>query len=198
MSEGLALVIAKMMAKDPKARHQTPAQIVSDLEAFASASVPLPAAEEMPALSPAAMEGMGAEEEGEAVAGPAVAETPLNTAATVTAHAGGKSKEMAVLAGAAASPFGASSSASPWGNAPRQTTQAHPKPSSRPAMAPLPQPQARSGETPPAKRSGPFAPSNPFGGDAPRAKPAKKLPLSVVIGAVVAAVVLALLLAKLT
>ena len=51
--EGLALIVARMMAKDPKARHQTPAQVVADLQPWVPAQVPLPAAEEMPVLSPA-------------------------------------------------------------------------------------------------------------------------------------------------
>jgi serine/threonine protein kinase len=53
---GLALVIARMMAKDPKARFQTPVQVAAALEEFLPANVPPPAPEEMPQLSPAAME----------------------------------------------------------------------------------------------------------------------------------------------
>ncbi len=198
--EGLAVIIGKMMAKDPKARYQTPAQIASDLEAFASGPVPLPAPEEMPLLSPAAMEDV-LQEEAEAVA-----ETPLNSAATLSAHAGSQSK-VAVASAVrtpAASPFGASSSASPWGNAPRHPAPGHNKPSSRPAMAPLPSLPSRSGETPadaqtpPAKRSGRFTPSNPFAADAATRPPgATKVPWAVVIGGAVAVIVLALLVAKL-
>jgi len=54
--EGLAAVLSKMMAKDPKARYQTPAQVVVALDDFLPAVVPLPAPEEMPQLSPAARE----------------------------------------------------------------------------------------------------------------------------------------------
>jgi serine/threonine protein kinase len=52
--EGLAAVLAKMMAKDPKARYQTPAQVSAALADFVPAVVRLPAPEEMPRLSPAA------------------------------------------------------------------------------------------------------------------------------------------------
>lgn len=53
--EGLAAVISRMMAKDPKARFQTPAQVIAELERWVNpAEVPLPPAEEMPELSPAA------------------------------------------------------------------------------------------------------------------------------------------------
>lgn len=53
----LASILAKMMAKDPKARYQTPAQVVSALEAWSVEPVPLPHPDEMPVLSPAALEG---------------------------------------------------------------------------------------------------------------------------------------------
>ncbi len=56
--------------EDPKARFQTPAQVAAELEAvFVPASVPLPAAEEMPTLSPAASEARaGTRGAGEAAA----------------------------------------------------------------------------------------------------------------------------------
>lgn len=197
--EGLAVIIGKMMAKDPKARYQTPAQVIADLEHFAAGPVPLPAAEEMPLLSPAAMEGMYSDADQEL--SEAVAETPLNAAATL--NAGTPVKAPAVFAGAGAavaapapalSPFGAPLT-SPWGNAVRQSAAA-PKPASRPAMAPLPQPP-RSGEsalpTPPAKRSGPFVPSNPFSEDAVAgpAGEAKKTPWAVIGVGLVAVIALA-------
>ena len=56
--EALAAVLAKMMAKDPKARYQTPAQVSAALAEFVPAVVPLPSPEEMPRLSPAAQEGV--------------------------------------------------------------------------------------------------------------------------------------------
>ena len=56
--EGLAVIVGKMMAKDPKARFQTPAQIAAELEQFLVNPTPLPTAEEMPLLSPAATDGV--------------------------------------------------------------------------------------------------------------------------------------------
>jgi len=54
--EGLALVVARMMAKDPNQRYQTPAEVAAELAKWESDFVPLPAPEEMPQLSPAASE----------------------------------------------------------------------------------------------------------------------------------------------
>ncbi|HEY1189682.1 MAG TPA: serine/threonine-protein kinase, partial [Gemmata sp.] len=161
--EGLAVIVGKMIAKDPKARYQTPAQIVADLEPFATGPVPLPANEEMPLLSPAAMEGAHAEAEYDA-ASEAVAETPLNAAATLNADSAVKAPPVFAAAAPAPvlSPFGAPLT-SPWGSAVRQAPA---PPASRPAMAPLPQPQRTEETAPPVKRSGPFVPSNPFGADA--------------------------------
>jgi serine/threonine protein kinase len=51
----LAKVVARMMAKDPKDRYQTPAQLMSDLDEWLPSSIPLPRLEEFPKLSPAAM-----------------------------------------------------------------------------------------------------------------------------------------------
>ncbi|MFO0806826.1 MAG: serine/threonine-protein kinase [Gemmataceae bacterium] len=55
--DGLAQILARMMAKDPKARYQTPAQVAADLEKWLAPNPPLPQDDEMPQLSPAAMEG---------------------------------------------------------------------------------------------------------------------------------------------
>ena len=54
----LVAIVDKMMEKDPKNRYQTPAQVGTDLEYRLPRSVPLPRQEEMPLLSPAALEGM--------------------------------------------------------------------------------------------------------------------------------------------
>jgi serine/threonine protein kinase len=59
--ERVAAAIAKMMAKDPAARYQTPAEVVAVLDQLMPANIPLPAAEEMPQLSPAAAEPGDAE-----------------------------------------------------------------------------------------------------------------------------------------
>ena len=58
--EGLAAIVAKMMHKDVNQRFATPADVVEALEIWAPAEVALPAAEEMPQLSPAALEGVEA------------------------------------------------------------------------------------------------------------------------------------------
>ena len=55
--DGLAAVVARMMNKDRCVRPQTPAEVAAALEPWAPAAVPPPAAEEMPALSPAAADG---------------------------------------------------------------------------------------------------------------------------------------------
>ena len=52
--EGLAAILAKMMAKNPKARYQTCGEVAQELEAWLPERVILPADAEMPALSPAA------------------------------------------------------------------------------------------------------------------------------------------------
>jgi eukaryotic-like serine/threonine-protein kinase len=54
--EPLAAVLAKMMAKEPKSRYQTPAQVSTAIAEFVPVVVPLPNPEEMPRLSPAATE----------------------------------------------------------------------------------------------------------------------------------------------
>jgi serine/threonine protein kinase len=52
--EGLAAIIARMMAKNPKARYQTCGEVAQELEAWLPERVILPADAEMPSLSPAA------------------------------------------------------------------------------------------------------------------------------------------------
>lgn len=203
--EGLAVVIGKMMAKDPKARYQTPAQVAAELEQYITGPVALPTAEEMPLLSPAAMEGMA---EGlEPVAATASVAEPVAAAA-----AGGAPKSNAAVMAppAPANPFGAPA-ASPWGSsvaAPRQSAQATlPKPSSRPGLAPLPTAPAPSQvavetasgpqHTPPTKRSNPFLASNPFAAEA-EAKSAvgKKTPWAIIAAGLAVVVVVGLLAAK--
>jgi tRNA A-37 threonylcarbamoyl transferase component Bud32 len=63
--EGVAALVARMMAKDPKARFQTPAQVAAELDPWVPGRVPLPAPEEMPVLSPAAADGAEVEAEPE-------------------------------------------------------------------------------------------------------------------------------------
>lgn len=55
--EELGTIIARMMAKDPNNRYQTPGDVANALAAFVPAKVPAPTAEEMPQLCPAVLEG---------------------------------------------------------------------------------------------------------------------------------------------
>jgi serine/threonine protein kinase len=54
--EGLAAVLAKMLAKDPNARYQTPIEVAAELDRWATGTIPEPLIDEMPKLSPAATE----------------------------------------------------------------------------------------------------------------------------------------------
>ena len=54
--EGVAAVLAKMLAKDPNARQQTPSEVAADLERWASGAVIEPPVGEMPQLCPAALD----------------------------------------------------------------------------------------------------------------------------------------------
>ncbi len=56
--EGLAVILAKMLAKDPNARYQTPLEIANDLERYATGTIDEPSDDEMPKLSPAALEDL--------------------------------------------------------------------------------------------------------------------------------------------
>ncbi len=140
--EGLAAVIAKMMAKDPKARYQTPAQVAAELESWVQGEVPLPSLEEMPLLSPAAQEVNGEEE--------AEAKAPAAKAASAMGSGGSGGVAVAAPPRAApapppaANPFAAPSStaASPfaappppaWGAAPPAEK---PKPAAKPQGNPF-------------------------------------------------------------
>jgi eukaryotic-like serine/threonine-protein kinase len=201
--EGLAVVVGKMMAKDPKARYQTPAQVAADLEQFLTGPVPLPAAEEMPQLSPAATEGMnlGVPAEAPELVGVAV---PV---ASVAVAAGGSKPSPALASAPSASPFGPTT-ATPWGAsaataAPRPA--AGTKPGSRAPMAPLPSAPATetASETPPpARQQKPFSPTNPFAGEAAETEPPLPAPVrqpwALIVGVITVIVVVAVLLAKFT
>jgi serine/threonine protein kinase len=91
--EGLAAVLAKMMAKEPKTRYQTPAQVSAALAEFVPSVVPLPRPEEMPRLSRAALEGTEEppppQEEGLAattITGAAASATARATRRPITPH----------------------------------------------------------------------------------------------------------------
>ncbi|VTU00178.1 serine threonine protein kinase with pasta sensor : Putative serine/threonine protein kinase (Fragment) OS=Gemmata sp. Wa1-1 PE=3 SV=1: Pkinase [Gemmataceae bacterium] len=113
--EGLAAVLAKMMAKDPKARYQTPAQVVVALDDYLPHAVPLPPAEEMPQLSPAAREVVKTDS---VAAMPGLPDPARRTRPAATAPAaGGRAVPVAAGPFAPAAPPGpfASGGASPWG-----------------------------------------------------------------------------------
>jgi serine/threonine protein kinase len=203
--DGLAVVIGKMMAKDPKARYQTPAQVATELEQFLTGAVPLPAEEEMPVLSSAAAAGANVE-----MAPPVPAMEPVGAVAS-TSVGGGHRSAAAVMAPPAPSPFGPSA-ASPWAAssaAPRQSAPlAGTKPGSRAALAPLPSLPAKppsevavdtavgGDHTPPAKQSSPFQAANPFGSEAAPQNEDKKVPWPLIVAGVVSVIVLGALLAK--
>jgi serine/threonine protein kinase len=52
--EGVAAILERMMAKDPAARYQTPAELAGALAPFVQTAIPPPGTAEMPRLSPAA------------------------------------------------------------------------------------------------------------------------------------------------
>lgn len=106
VSEGLAAVVARMMAKDPKARYQTPAQVASALEEFLPPVVPLPNPDEFPRLCPAVL---GDQETADAArpCGASV-ETPAAGTASLTAV-----RAAPMVEEVPPSPFGPSDG-SPW------------------------------------------------------------------------------------
>ena len=56
--EGLAAILAKMMAKDPAVRYQSPAEIVNAITPWITSDKLVPSVSEMPVLCPAVLEGM--------------------------------------------------------------------------------------------------------------------------------------------
>lgn len=181
VADGLALVIGKMMAKDPKARYQTPAQVVAELDAWLPASVPLPSAEEMPQLSPAAIEGMAVD-----------MDEPVEVASETSRHDHAASATAVLVepkpAVALPAPFGPTPN-SPWGDSSGDETPLATRRPSTPQAAIDTAPSA-SEQTPSGRRN-PFSNANPFeGGDATDV-PARQTPW-VLILAVSAAVVLTL------
>ncbi len=196
--DGLAAVVAKMMAKEPKARYQTPAQVVAALEEFLPATVPLPAAEEMPRLSPAAMEGMnfGAEIAPE----PRLVEETKTEAALSSVTAVLAPPKVAIpTPPAMVSPFGPS--VGPLWGASDDEAQRSTAPIPHPARRSSP-PTAQAGiETPPAAPAPELAPSpsrrNLFAENAPEtAKRPLPWPLIAAIGGILLGVIIALVVGK--
>ncbi len=185
----LAVILSKMLAKDPKARYQTPAQIAAEMEQFLTEPVPLPAEAEMPVLSAAAVEGMDPETDVDPVEAVAVPATVSAAVGTLRRSTGSGT---AVLVPPAVSPFGPVTESS-WASPAPQATQTPSSPttpsSSQPAPAPLSRPNA-----PPAPlltkplTSTRFSRENTYAGSQK-----KSLALAIVCGVVV--VVLGLLFA---
>jgi serine/threonine protein kinase len=206
--EGLAAVLARMMSKDPKGRYQTPAQLVAELDAWMPEVVPLPGAEEMPQLSPAATEEANAEGTAEVEVEPALADevdeaiaeaigvgpTALSTARTGTGTVNLRETTRQANPPAGPAPFGPPAP-SPWGspvsNNPRSSGP-------RPGLPPRPQAATDtvSPDRTPNGTPGPFAGSNPFTGGEHVKPPKKKFPwalLAIAALAVIGGVVLAAL-----
>jgi serine/threonine protein kinase len=189
--DGLAAIVSKMMAKDPKARYQTPSQVVAELDAWMPASVPLPDLAEMPQLSPAASEGIIAESEVDEQQSPVVVAAESLRSENPYAAIVGSNQSKSSLA--PQTPFGPSPG-SPWGNS--GSDEARPNRQSMPA-----QPQSAidtvphpSEQTPTGQRRNPFANTNPFaGGDVTvsNEKPTSWALIAVMVMAVTATVALA-------
>ncbi|MBN9522470.1 protein kinase [bacterium] len=170
--DGVAAIVARMMAKDPKARFQTPAQVAAELEAWVPAVVPLPAADEMPALSPAAGE---AEPEPEEPVGAAAAPEPARVATAVAAPA--RPASPSAPAAPVPSPFGPSPDApATWTPPPVRSSGS--RPGLPPRLPTVPTPtadtvaQLEQAPTPP--RHAPALAPHPFRVDVTGAPPSQR------------------------
>jgi serine/threonine protein kinase len=191
--DGLAAVLAKMMAKDPKGRYQTPAQVVAALEVWLPATVPLPNPAEMPLLSPAAMQmlELGSEIAPEPVVNQAAVETVRAVAAATTAvlH-----QLKVTVPDVPASPFGPGGG-SPWGSADGES-QADAPAGSNHSPAPrvgIDMEAAPTEPTPGTARRNPFMNANPFSGGEV-AKPKKNSAWILVVCGVLAVLAVTILL----
>jgi serine/threonine protein kinase len=134
--DGLAQILARMMAKDPKARYQTPAQVAADLERWLSPNTQLPTDDEMPQLSLAAMEG--AEQPEEAPPEPPMEHEPEPELVGAGAFARSSAPKPEKRSG----PFGAPS-ARPMAS-PFAAPAANPSPWASPSATPFPARQPQS------------------------------------------------------
>jgi serine/threonine protein kinase len=190
--DGVAALLARMMAKDPKARFQTPAQVAAELEQWVPAVVPLPAPEEMPVLSPAAADAIETEHD--------EVPEPVGAMAEPTGAAAARAASPFAPAVPAPSPFGPSpSAAAPWAPHPARRM---PGSGTRPGLPPhLPAPSAppfgetvsaRAEQTPAGSRPSP----HPYSTDVTDVVPAKKpqaIATAVIGGAAVVGAALAAL-----
>jgi eukaryotic-like serine/threonine-protein kinase len=119
----LAAIIAKMMAKDPNARYQTPSEVKSALAPYIPANVPLPTSAEMPQLCAAITETTSdiqaevgtsdsqlRQETDHVYANGSTADVPMTQSRLMAAKA--KANSTANPFGASAKPFGAGSGVS--------------------------------------------------------------------------------------
>ncbi|MFO0795949.1 MAG: serine/threonine-protein kinase [Gemmataceae bacterium] len=184
--DDVAALIARMMAKEPKARYQTPAQVAAELDGIVPEVVPLPAAEEMPVLSPAATEGAQPEDE---------APEPVGVAADEEAVAGAAAPAARTPFGPAPAPFApAPVPGNPWGPAspPARRSGSGARPGLPPRLPAAPPAgetvAARVEQTPAGMR--PAGASHPFRADVTEPAPAKvpwRMILAAAGGAAVAA-----------
>ncbi|HYH67039.1 MAG TPA: protein kinase [Urbifossiella sp.] len=178
----VAAILARMMAKDPKARYQTPAQVAAELEAVVPAVVPLPAEEEMPVLSPAATEGAESEADVETPQPVGVSAEPVARAASGVVGAGATVRSP--FGAPAAVPFGPAPAASnPWSPSARSGSGVRPGlPPRLPTVHPAGETvSARAEQTPAGKR--PAGSAHPFRADVTEPTPKKK-PWGVILAAV--------------
>ncbi len=186
--DGVAAIVARMMAKDPKARFQTPAQVAAELEAWVPATVLLPAADEMPTLSPAAGETEPEPEEPVSAAAP----EPARAATAVAAPARPASPFAPAVP--APSPFGPSPAApAAWTPLPARPSGSRPglPPLLPTVSAPAADTAAQLEQTPTQPRHNPVP--HPFRADVTETPPPKKpwALLAVAGGAVAVSVALA-------
>lgn len=187
--EGVATIVSRMMAKDPKARFQTPAQVVAEMNAWVPEAVALPGLDEMPQLSPAAMEGsvegvMDAADPSLETA-PEITSKPTDAVGVTGLQAGrgpgaaadaygtadqpmGSPRVGPFGSGPAPSPFGPPSAGCPWGSGPAPDAKGV---GQQPAWGNIPQDTgdtvaANMDPTPSRTGSRTVPPPNPFGSDA--------------------------------
>ena len=137
--EGIAAILAKMLAKDPNARYQTPLEIANDLEKYATGTIPEPSDEEMPQLSPAAHGDLNLEEVKPAAAKEVVKSTPVAALSGTTSQL---VKRLAPKPAAEPAPSsftaGVATATRPSREAPRLTTAPLPTPTKPRPFAALP------------------------------------------------------------
>ena len=204
--DGLAALLARLMAKDPKARFQTPAQVAVELELWLAPNAGLPPDEEMPQLSAAAMEGaeepvemlaveMLAEEAAPAYAGAGVG-APSRMGGSGTVRTATRAAAVAAqVPRVAASPF-SQPAASPW-NAPLPDPFNSPPQPLRVPLSAMDTAHAAAEHTPNGSKASPALASNPFSRGDLATQVEKKNSWGIVVAAVGGAAVAGLALAAL-